>query len=139
MKRFVISLSFAVMPGLASASDLIGTRWLTQGGQAEIAISTCSGGTLCGTVAKVKAPAGVVPKDTRNPDPAKRDNPLVGTRLIEGFKPGKDGKWVGGTIYNPNDGRSYRSELARRPDGKLAVKGCVGPVCQTQIWTEAAR
>ena len=141
MKK-LIAFSFLAVGAVAtpvSANDLFGTRWLTQNGQAEIAIASCVGGSLCGTIARVVAPAGVFPKDTRNPDASKRNQPLVGVKLIQGFKLGKDGKWTGGTIYNPQDGRTYRSELARKPDGSLAVKGCVGPLCQTQVWKPVTR
>ncbi|OYW82850.1 MAG: hypothetical protein B7Z22_13475 [Hyphomonas sp. 32-62-5] len=30
--------------------------------------------------------------------------------------------------------KTYDSRLKRLGDGTLEVKGCIGPVCQTQIW-----
>ena len=42
-----------------------------------------------------------------------------------------------GAIYDPKRGKTYRSELKRRDANTLEVKGCIGPFCQTQVWTPA--
>jgi uncharacterized protein (DUF2147 family) len=42
-----------------------------------------------------------------------------------------------GTIYNPQNGKSYRSKMALAADGTLKVSGCVAIFCQTQIWVKA--
>ena len=56
--------------------------------------------------------------------------------MLQGFdKKRKD--WRGGTIYDPEADKSYASRLKRLANGTLQVKGCIGPICQAQIWQEA--
>ena len=38
---------------------------------------------------------------------------------------------------DPEIDKSYASRLKRRDDGRLEVKGCIGPICQTQLWDVA--
>ena len=120
--------------GLASTAEAItGPSWRTASGSGIVRMERCDGNRLCGVITRViGAP---VANDARNPDPALRSRPLVGIRILSGFTPAGPGRWTGGRIYNPEDGRSYRSELRTLPNGNLEVKGCVGPVCQDQIWT----
>ena len=42
--------------------------------------------------------------------------------------------WWRGRIYDPKNGKSYRSIIRRKGPGVLEVKGCIGPFCQTQVW-----
>ena len=86
---------------------------------------------------------GLIPKkgvmvDTKNPDESLKGRPLVGSKIIWGFKP-KGNRWTGGKIYNPKDGNIYKSKLALTEDGKLKVKGCVGPICKSLLWTRAEK
>lgn len=124
---------FCAMP--ASAQALEGTSWRTASGNGVVRIEPCDAGKICGVITRGTPPAGQPAVDGRNPDPALRTRPLQGIRILSGFTRRPDGKFAGGQIYNPEDGRTYRSEFKQRPDGKLEVKGCVGPICQTQLWT----
>jgi uncharacterized protein (DUF2147 family) len=54
-------------------------------------------------------------------------------KLLAGFKR-RTQDWRGGTIYDPEHGKTYDSRLKRRANGDLEVKGCIGPICQTQVW-----
>ncbi|GGX65712.1 hypothetical protein GCM10011309_14970 [Litorimonas cladophorae] len=55
--------------------------------------------------------------------------------MLWGFEEKSD-KWSSGKIYDAESGKSYKSKLERQADGSLEVKGCIGPICQGQIWTE---
>jgi uncharacterized protein (DUF2147 family) len=73
-------------------------------------------------------------RDAKNKDAAKRDRLLKGLMILQGFRP-KDGAWVGGTIYNADDGGTYQATVT--PEGRdvLKVKGCiVWPLCKSQTW-----
>jgi uncharacterized protein (DUF2147 family) len=50
-------------------------------------------------------------RDLNNPDPALQTRTILGLPLITGFKPNGAGKWNGGKIYNPQDGKTYNSKL----------------------------
>ena len=74
-------------------------------------------------------------KDTENPDPARRNRPLIGMRILHDMAPvAGEQRWEG-NIYNPEDGKRYSGSIAIRGD-KLEVEGCVFLViCQSQMWT----
>ena len=55
--------------------------------------------------------------------------------MLGGFARDGDG-WSGGTLYNPDDGGTYKGRLMPTDAGHLAVRGCiVWPLCKTQTWT----
>ena len=119
-----------------NSTPIIG-RWYTPGDKAIVEIAPC-GNQLCGTiVAAAPLPeTNAPPRDSRNPDAALRSRSIVGVRLLNGFT-FEDRKWKGGTIYNPANGKTYRSELVLGADGFLKVSGCVAIFCQTQTWRRA--
>lgn len=63
----------------------------------------------------------------------RKNKPLLGLEIIRGLK--KDGEeFVGGTITNPKDGKTYKTEVLR--DGAvLKVKALIlGIAVKTQTW-----
>ena len=116
----------------AQAADPITGRWLTQGGQAIVAIRPC-GQSLCGAIERVvKATPGAPTTDAKNPDPALRNRPYVGLNILTGFK--DEGADWRGQIYDPKSGKTYRSIL-KAEGNNLSVKGCVAVFCRSQSWT----
>ena len=115
--------------------------WITQGGSAVVRIAACEDAavadTPCGTVLSADIPEGAPTTDVNNADPALRDQPIVGITMLDGFEASKSGKWKSGRIYNPEDGKSYKSSIEVRPEEPhiLRVKGCIAFLCQTQEWT----
>jgi uncharacterized protein (DUF2147 family) len=128
-------LAALLLPAVASAAPAPVTgRWLTTEGKALVEVGPC-GALLCGRIVRVlKAPAAGPLTDLNNPDPALRNRPIAGLVFLTGFRPDDD-RWRG-RIYDPESGRSYRSELIRA-GSTLKVKGCIGPFCRTQLWTAA--
>ena len=99
-----------------------------------IEVEDCGDGTPCGTLIWVTPyPDGSIVKDDKNPDPELAAQPLIGTSLFKEFEAGK-GKWKSGRIYNPEDGKTYRSSIKLSGHEYLEVKGCLGPICKTQYW-----
>ncbi|WP_306251672.1 DUF2147 domain-containing protein [Parvularcula sp. IMCC14364] len=127
------ALALTTTPVLAEELDVAGL-WLTQSGGGKVNISDCGDGTPCGTLTWVD-PAEAGPGiDGNNPDPELQGRPLVGIQLVWGFE--RNGEsWRRGNIYDPETGKTYRSTLRLNDDGTLRVQGCVGPICQSQIWT----
>lgn len=117
----------------AQAAAPVAGRWLSDGGKAMVEIAPC-GTALCGRIVRVLVSTTGVATDRNNPDPKLRSRPLAGLTILSGFIDG--GTVWKGRIYDPESGRSYRSELERR-DGTLRVKGCLGPFCRTQVWKPA--
>jgi uncharacterized protein (DUF2147 family) len=119
------------LPALAAAP--IAGRYLTQDKQAIVEVGPC-GTKVCGRIVRILAaqPKGPA-RDEYNPDPKLRGRPILGLTILSGFTDG--GKQWNGQVYDPNKGKMYRSVLTPKPDGTLAMKGCIGPFCRTQLWT----
>jgi uncharacterized protein (DUF2147 family) len=127
-------IGIAVAANAAAAS--IKGRWVTKEKDSVVEISAC-GAAMCGRVAKFlkTPPGGVDQKDTENPDKNLRSRKILGIAVLHSLKADGD-KWRG-TIYDPRNGKSYRSVVYLQKNGNLHVQGCVGPICQSQVWTPA--
>src|SRR5690606_17882865 len=103
------------------------------GGQ--VRIERC-GNALCGTLvtsAAIRANPGQL--DVKNKDEAQRSRTLRGLRMLSGFTGGPT-EWRGGSVYNPEDGGTYRGTITMTNDNTLRLRGCiVAPLCKTQTWT----
>ena len=63
-----------------------------------------------------------------------RARPVVGLRLTSDMLPSGDG--YSGTLYNPQDGRTYSGRLRIVGPASLELSGCVlgGLICRSQTW-----
>ena len=134
MKALIGLTALAVASAATAAPAPIAGNWLSDEGKALVQIGPC-GGQLCGRIVRILKPDPTKPTtDVLNPDKALRTRPIVGLVFLTAFRPDDD-RWRG-RIYDPQSGKSYRSELIRE-GGTLKVKGCIGPFCRTQTWTAA--
>lgn len=145
VRLFAIALSMLtfIQPAFAQAglSQVLGD-WRTQGGWATVRIAPCASDTnrMCGTIVALRRASnadGQPLRDAENPNPSLRSRPLVGLPFLSGFRAARNGRWVGGHIYDPDSGRTYDSNMHVRGDGALEVNGCVLFICRAQIWTRA--
>ena len=121
-------LAAGMVSGPAWAADPAGL-WLTETGSSRIRIAPCGGG-FCGTI--VSAPGKGL--DAKNPDPALRGRSVVGVQILDARQP--DGSGFSGSLYNPNDGKTYSGSLRLTGPNTLEVSGCVMSVfCKRQNWT----
>jgi len=131
-----LTATLAALAGPAAAADITGI-WLSPSRGAHVEIAPCGDDAYCGTVLSAK-PAKSNPDllDVHNKDPKLRGRPMIGARLMEGFKGGPE-KWSGGTLYNPGDGHTYGGSLTLLDPDHLLLKGCVlfGLICKSQTWT----
>lgn len=70
---------------------------------------------------------------------ALRNAPIVGLQILGGFRE-EDGSYVGGTILDPENGKTYRSRMTLTSEGNaLEVRGYIGVPAfgRTQTWTRA--
>jgi len=129
------------LTGPALAGDPSGT-WLTEGGKSQVRLANC-GEALCGRIQWLKEPSdpatGKPKRDARNPDPSKRDRPIVGVDILLGMRPDQTPNQWAGDIYNPEDGKTYQARLILQDARTLQVKGCVlgGLICKSQAWLRA--
>lgn len=117
--------------GQSLAADPKG-EWARPGGSSKIRISNC-GNALCGSLIWVREPRN----DVKNPDPAKRDKPLVGLRIVQSMKPTSTADEWSGKVYNAEDGKTYKGVMAMPAPDKLKLEGCVlgGLICKGETWT----
>lgn len=141
---------FAVLAGGVAfaetqADDVLGT-WYTQNNGSKIEI-TKEGDTYNGKIVWLKEPnygpnhaeAGKPKRDSNNPEAARQNDPIVGLKLLNGFKWDGSESWSGGTIYNPEDGKTYKCVMTMPDQNTLDVRGYVGVPAfgKTQTWKRA--
>ena len=134
MKHIIATALSALLMGwsaAASAQSAFGD-WETDNHSAIIRVAPC-GEKLCGAVLRVLNPTAPA-RDIKNPDPAKRDRPMVGTLILEGYSRAGEG-WDNGIVYDPSAGRAYKSRVIVGPSGTLDVTGCIAFLCKTKHWT----
>jgi uncharacterized protein (DUF2147 family) len=137
MLRFLaisgLALSAASLAN-ADTHDVYGT-FFTEEGTSKVTIQDCGDGSPCGRISWID-PEAMEPGLTPETATTKTGDPVLGLLMLQSFnKKKKD--WRGGTIYDPENDKTYASRLKRLENGTLQVKGCVGPICQTQVWAEA--
>ena len=102
-------------------------------GGAYIKISPC-GEKLCGQIVWLRSPFDEDGREVRGV----QDRKMLGLEILSGFEPSlkQKGAWTG-TIYNPENGKTYRGILKLDPDGQLLVRGYIGiPLLGgTTAWT----
>ena len=131
-KLWLAALAGVAVSSPALAADPNGD-WLVAEKSAVIRIAPC-GDALCGNIAWTKGPAG---NDKNNPDPAKRNRPIVGLTILQNMKPAGDNRWEG-EIYNAQNGNTYSGSIALASDKVLRIEGCVlGFLCGGQDWSRA--
>lgn len=148
-----IAAMFAVLvPGWGQADDgdvIVGT-WLTapdeEDGQARIEVYK-DGNTYDGKIVWLEKPVyppdddggmpGQEKVDRENPDEALRSRPIAGLQIMTDFAYVGKGKWKKGTIYAPDEGKTYKCKASLTQDGVLKVRGFIGfsMLGRTEEWT----
>jgi uncharacterized protein (DUF2147 family) len=113
---------------------LIVGNWLTETRDGIIQISVTGDGSYLGKIVGGNSPQRL---DQHNPDPARRSQLLLGQTIFQGMKYDGEGKWSGGTIYDPDSGRTYKCRLERLDPDRLQVRGFIGFALlgRSQVWT----
>lgn len=139
MKRLalLIMLLNTVAPAapMLEAVDIEGT-WLNGDGDGLVEIRLTDAG-LSGVI-RGSATTGTdrPDHDHLNPDPELRERPLVGLQIFDGFEYDGHAAWSGGTIYDPNSGKTWQCRLQLVDRDTLRVRGYVGIALlgRTETW-----
>jgi uncharacterized protein (DUF2147 family) len=109
-------------------------NWLVQSRDGIIQIELAQDGTYQGRIAGGTDPGSL---DSKNPDPAKRQNTLKGTLIMTRLKYGGDSRWKGGAIYDPSSGKTYKCSLQLLDHDRLKIRGFIGisMLGGNQVWT----
>ena len=130
----MIGLSMLAAAAAMSPDAAVG-RWRTETRNGIVEVERC-GGSICG---KLVSSDGLRTNpnmlDINNRDTALRGRRLLNLQILGGFTRGNS-EWSGGTIYNGDDGGTYRATVTPIDADHLKVKGCIiWPLCKSQIWT----
>ena len=143
MVRTIFSLlliSFVITsPVSAADEDAVIGEWYTKDSKALVQIYK-QGDVYNGKIVWLKEPKnedGSAKLDTNNPDEAQRGQPIIGLNLVKGFTYKGSNKWADGTIYDPDNGKTYKCKMNLNDDGSLKVRGFIGVslIGRTQVWT----
>lgn len=132
MKRIISVVALAGFPALAGAADVDGV-WATEknkaGGYLEITMAPCASDAslTCGTVSKAFKASGE--------DPGYAD---LGKTIIKDMKHDGGESYSGGTIWDPENGKTYGSKMTLQGNG-LDVDGCVSIFCEGQHWKRVSQ
>lgn len=135
MKRTIILLfafAFAALNSSFTFSDgnqnkILGT-WLNESGKAKVKIVK-RGKKFYGKIIWLREPKdknGKIKLDKENPKKELKTKPIVGLEILKGFKYIGDKKWESGTIYDPENGKTYDCNIAMKDDNTLKIRGYVG-------------
>ena len=130
----MIGLSMLAAAAAMSPDAAVG-RWRTETRNGVVEVERC-GGSICG---KLVSSDGLRTnpdmRDINNKDANLRSRKLLNLQVLGGFTRG-DGEWTGGTIYNGEDGGTYKATVTPVDADHLKVKGCIiWPLCKSQTWT----
>lgn len=139
--RYAMLAALLALPALAwsDQGSPIG-RWQTiddDTGKAKsvVEIYRTTDGSYAGKVVEIL--------DTRNgADPlcdkcrgSNRNKPIKGMVILWGLKPDGPGKWNGGTVLDPENGKTYKSKIELlEGTRKLGMSGCIAFICRQQVW-----
>lgn len=138
MKTLITVVLCLVYVTLNAQADNIKGMWLTEEKDAKIKIFKATNGKYYGKIVWRKD--GPDKLDDKNPDPAKRNQKIVGLMLMKSFVfNSESNRWDSGTIYDPESGKTYSCYLWFEEDkNKLNLRGYVlgmKMLGRTSMWT----
>jgi uncharacterized protein (DUF2147 family) len=89
---------------------------------------------LCGVIEHIFVSDDKDPKtilDENNKDKELKSRTLVGSNILFDFsrQPDSSGTYTG-RIYNPDEGKSYKSKIRLLENGDLEIEGCFTVICR---------
>lgn len=123
----------------ANSPDAIVGTWLTGNKKGKIQIYK-QGSKYFGKLSWIDEPNDPKtnrPKvDSNNPDPKKRNQPLLGLVNMHDFRFDGADVWDSGKIYDPESGKVYSCKMTLRSQNTLDVRGYIGIslIGRTDTW-----
>jgi len=142
-RQLVIALGLGFFAVIAHAQATPAGLWKTIDDESKKEKSliriTETGGVFTGKLEKLLDPSAKPDAVCDLCSDDRKDKPVVGMTLIKGVKQSDSdkGRWDGGEILDPNNGKTYKVRLTPNDGGKtLAVRGYIGAplLGRTQTW-----
>ncbi len=113
----------------AQGNDIIGT-WVSEKNDLKIEMFSKNGkyfGKMAWFVCEVKGKVMTDYQDIQNPNPKLRNRNWLGLVVVENLKyDAKSNVWKNGTLYDPNDGKTYKIEVSIEQSKTLYVRAYWG-------------
>ena len=142
-RQLAIALGLGLFAALAHAQATPAGLWKTIDDESKKEKSlirvTEAGGVFTGKLEKLLDPSAKPDAVCDLCSDDRKDKPIVGMTLVKGVKQSDSdkGRWDGGEILDPNNGKTYKVRLTPGEGGKtLAVRGYIGApmLGRTQTW-----
>ena len=145
MKKIALPVLVLFLTSMTYAqSDRINGYWMTEDDESQIEMFTDERGEVHGKIIWLDEPYeddGSPILDGENPEPELRSQPILGLEIIEGFTyDASDEEWSGGSIYDPESGRTYTAYMRLEDRNTLRLRGYVMGMRflgRTTYWTRA--
>jgi uncharacterized protein (DUF2147 family) len=134
MVSIVLLLSLFSL-NLTAQNQVVG-KWLSEDKEGITEIYA-QNGKYFGKITCLKKPndaKGVPFTDTENPNSALKKQPLLNLVILKDFYFQSE-KWKGGTIYDPQSGKTYTCTFWLTDNNTLKVRGYWTIFYQTQTWS----
>jgi uncharacterized protein (DUF2147 family) len=131
MKKQLLLLAMAMfisLPIWAQADALLGI-WLTEEKNSQVEITKAPNGQFVGRIVWLNEPLdedGKPKTDKENPTASLRNQRLLGLQILKGFTYDANKKeWSGGTIYDPDNGKTYSAFMKLDGNNTMVLRGYV--------------
>ena len=129
---YAVTQHSSAIETLSMCSNDIYGPWVTHNGNSIVNITHCDSEKICGHALKFsngKAYSEITASELP------QLQTTIGKKILDGFQAKSDDKFSG-QIHNPKNGKIYKSSLKISDDKqRLKVKGCLGPICESNSWT----
>jgi uncharacterized protein (DUF2147 family) len=136
----VIAIILSVNVIAKAQTDKIEGLWYNDIKSAKVLITRASNGKFYGKVVWLKEPLknGKPKVDELNSDEKLRTRPRLGLPVLADFVKDGDDKYTDGTIYDPNNGKTYSCKMTYKGN-TLDIRGYIGISLfgRTTTWTRA--
>jgi uncharacterized protein (DUF2147 family) len=132
-KLIFISVSLIYCSLCGYAQNQILGRWLSQDKKGITEIFE-DNGKFYGKLVWIRPDRGTPLTDIENPDKSKRSQPLLNLVILKGFIHSYN-EWKDGTVYDPENGKTYTCTMRLVNNNTLRVRGYWGPFYRTEIWS----
>lgn len=129
MQRILYGAVIALISTSAWAASGAQGVWKTEnsdeGGYLEVTMGPCESDAnkTCGVITRAHNGKGV-----------NNDYEHLGKLMVKDMKPDGDNAFSGGTIWDPEADKTYKSKMQAEGD-QLEVEGCIAFLCSGQNWT----
>jgi uncharacterized protein (DUF2147 family) len=126
----------------AKLSEAILGTWQTGSGNARVEIiknGPSFQGKIVWLVEPIEPTTGKPKTDTKHPDASNHNRPLLGLTNLWGFQYNEhNNSWENGHIYDPKNGKEYKSIITLKDKNTLQVRGYIGIslIGRTDVWTK---